>query len=279
MGRVYLPRSLKAVFEILSDEPWAGVFAGGTDLLVRSSPQGVGDRSLVCLEGVEELRGVSESGGEVRIGAGTTHSEVIANGVVKGCLPILREAVRHIGAPAVRNMGTIGGNICTASPAGDTLPALYILDADVELRSVQGERRVPVSGFVTGPGRTVLRPGEVLTAVWIKKDHGFNFHHFEKVGQRRAMAISVASLAFAARLGADGIVAKARCAFGSVAPTVFTSEAVDGCFTGNPMNEGVLREAAAASREGMSPISDVRGSQEYRKCVAGNLLMRLEGVR
>jgi len=142
---------------------------------------------------------------------------------------------------------------------------------------------VPVSRFVTGPGRTVLRPGEVLTAVWIKKDHGFNFHHFEKVGQRRAMAISVASFAFAACIDRNGIVAKARCAFGSVAPMVFTSQALDGCFTGNTMSEGVLREAAAAAREGMSPISDVRGSQEYRRRVAGNLFMRLvstgEGVR
>jgi len=279
MSRVYLPKSLKAVFEILTDEPLSGLFAGGTDLLVRSPAQGGSKRSLVCLEGVEELRGVSESRGEVRIGAGTTHSEVIVNGLVKNCFPILREAVRHIGAPAVRNMGTIGGNICTASPAGDTLPPLYILDAEVELRSIRGERRVPVSGFVTGPGRTVLRPGEVLTAVWIKKDHGFNFHHFEKVGQRRAMAISVASLAFAARLGADGTVVKARCAFGSVAPTVFTSEVLDGCFTGNAMNEGVLRKAATTAREGVSPISDVRASQEYRRHVAGNLLMRLEGIR
>ncbi len=278
MGRVYLPKSLKAVFEILSGEPSARLFAGGTDLLVRLWAQRKDEGSLICLEGVDELRGVSDSDGEVRIGAGTTHSEVIASGLIRACFPLLGEAVRHIGAPAVRNMGTIGGNICTASPAGDTLPPLYILDADVELRSPQGGRRMPVSGFVTGPGRTGLRPGEVLIAVWIKKDHGFNFHHFEKVGQRRAMAISVASLAFAACLDTHGIVANARCAFGSVAPTVFTSEAVDGCFSGNPMNEGVLRAAAALVREGVSPISDVRGSQEYRRYVAGNLLLRLEGA-
>ncbi len=158
------------------------------------------------------------------------------------------------------------------------MPPLYILGAEVELRSAEGERRMPVSAFITGPGQTVMERGEVLSAVHIKKDHGFNIHHFEKVGQRKAMAISVASFAFSARTGADGLVEEARCAFGSVAPTVFTSEAVDRCFAGRTIDEGTLRAAAALVREGVSPISDVRASREYRRTVAGNLLMRLECV-
>ncbi|MDD3846071.1 MAG: xanthine dehydrogenase family protein subunit M [Syntrophorhabdaceae bacterium] len=278
MAKVYLPSSLSAVFRIMSDEPSARLFAGGTDLMVRSSPQGT-ESPLVCLEGVGELRGIDESSGEVRIGAATTHGELISSSLIGDVFPVLGKAARHIGAPAVRNMGTIGGNICTASPAGDTLPALYILGAEVELRSPRGERRMPIDCFISGPGRTELRSGEVLCAVVIGKDHGFNFHHFEKVGQRKAMAISVASLAFAASIGADGTAAKARCAFGSVAPTVFTSRALDDCLAGNPMTKDVLARAAAIAREEVCPISDVRASEEYRRRVTGNLLMRLEGAR
>jgi len=277
VASVYLPSSLDAVFRIMSDEPSVRLFAGGTDLMVRLPLQRAGV-SLVCLEKVSELRGIDESADEVRIGAATTHSELISGSLTGKHFPLLREAARHIGAPAVRNMGTIGGNICTASPAGDTLPPLYILGAEVELRSPRGERRMPIDEFITGPGRTQLGPDEVLCGVVIRKDHGFNFHHFEKVGQRKAMAISIASFAFAAAVGADGSLARARCAFGSVAPTIFTSRALDECLAGNPIDTDVLVTAAALVREGVRPISDVRASKQYRRRVAGNLLMRLEGA-
>jgi len=173
-------------------------------------------------------------------------------------------------------MGTIGGNICTASPAGDTLPPLYIYDAEVELQSAKRARRLPLSSFIQGPGQTLLEGGDVLSAVYISKDHGYTFCHFEKAGQRRSMAISIASFAFAARIGDDGRVERARCAFGSVAPTVLTMEAVDMCFAGRYVDEDVLARAAALVRAGVSPISDVRASKEYRRAVAGNLVMRLE---
>lgn len=276
MARVYLPSSLDVVFRIMSGEPSARLFAGGTDIMVRLPLQRT-EVPLVCLEGVSELRGIDESADEVRIGAVTTHSELISGSLIGKHFPLLRDAARCIGAPAVRNMGTIGGNVCTASPAGDTLPPLYILGAEVELRSLKGRRRMPICEFISGPGRTQIDPGEVLCAVVIRKDHGFNFHHFEKVGQRKAMAISVVSFAFAAAVGEKGSLSRARCAFGSVAPTVFTSPVLDGLFSGNPISEGLLREAAAIVREGISPISDVRASKRYRRRVAGNLLMRLEG--
>ena len=279
MSKVYLPEDMSSVLRILSDDPLARVYAGGTDLLAKNSGRAGDDGPLVCLERVEELKGVSESGDEVRIGACTTHNEVIKDRLIEHYFLLLSKAARSIGAPAVRNMGTIGGNICTASPAGDTLPPLYVFGAELELCSMQGKRRVKISDFIKGPGSTDLRQGEILLSVYLKKGHGFTFHHFEKVGQRKAMAISVASLAFAARLSAEGIIGEeARCAFGSVAPTVFTSGAVDRCFTGRPIDAGVLDEAAVLVRESVSPISDVRASREYRRTVAGNLLMRLKWI-
>ena len=276
MGKVYLPDSLPEVFDILSREPGAVLYAGGTDVFVISPPGKGNDGPLVCREKVGELTGASDLGGEVRIGACTTHREIVASRLIGEHFPLLARAARHIGAPAVRNMGTIGGNICTASPAGDTLPPLYIYDAEVELQSAKRARRLPLSSFIQGPGQTLLEGGDVLSAVYIKKDHGYTFCHFEKAGQRRAMAISIASFAFAARIGDDGRVERARCAFGSVAPTVLTMEAVDTCFAGRHVEDDVLACAAALVRAGVSPISDVRASKEYRRAVAGNLVMRLE---
>ncbi len=276
MGKVYLPGSLDAVYDILSGEPAAVLYAGGTDLFVKSPPGRGADRPLICLEKADELKGVSDLGDEVRIGACTVHSQLIADRLIGDHFPLLALAAAHIGAPAVRNMGTIGGNICTASPAGDTLPPLYIYDAEVELQSAKRARRLPLSSFIQGPGQTLLEGGDVLSAVYIKKDHGYTFCHFEKAGQRRAMAISIASFAFAARIGDDGRVERARCAFGSVAPTVLTMEAVDTCFAGRHVEDDVLACAAALVRAGVSPISDVRASKEYRRAVAGNLVMRLE---
>lgn len=278
MADIHVPSSLDEVFRLLREEPSARLFAGGTDVMVRSFPEALRTGPLLCLERVEELRGVDEAVTEVRVGAATTLSELIASPLVADLFPLLREAARHIGAPAVRNMGTLGGNICTASPAGDTLPPLYVLNAEVELRSLKGRRRMPIGAFISGPGRTRLEEGEVLCAVMIGKEQGFNFHHFEKVGQRKAMAISVASLAFAARIDGDGTIVKARCAFGSVAPTVFTSPVLDDTFSGNTLNRAVLDRAAAIVHEGVNPISDIRASMEYRRQVAGNLIMRLEGA-
>lgn len=278
MGEVYLPGSLREVFDLLSGEPEALLYAGGTDLFVRLSLEEGSDKPLVCLERVEELKGIGDHGDEIRIGGCTTHSELIRSRLVKEHFPLLMHAARRIGAPAVRNMGTIGGNICTASPAGDTLPPLYIFDALVELCSAGRARRVPISEFLTGPGQTALERGEVLSAVCLKKDHGCTFFHFEKVGQRKAMAISVASFAFAAGINGDGMIRKARCAFGSVAPTVFTSNDIDRCFVDKPMDEDTLRQAALLVRSEVSPISDVRASEGYRRSVAGNLVMRLEDL-
>lgn len=278
MGKVHLPASLHEVFDMLSGEPRAALYAGGTDIFAKSSLISGDGRPFVCLERVAELKGISDLGDEVRIGACTTHTEIVSNRLIGDNFPLLKQAAAHIGSPAIRNMGTIGGNICTASPAGDTLPPLYIYDAEVELRKGDRVRRLPVGGFIRGPGQTMLDAGEVLCAVCIRKGHGFTVSHFEKAGQRRAMAISVASFAFAAALHEDGTVKKARCAFGSVAPTVLTLRPVDDHFTGRRIDGPTLTGAAALVRDGVLPISDVRASKEYRRMVAGNLVMRLEST-
>ncbi len=270
MAEVYLPSSLEEVFGIVSKIPSARLFAGGTDLMVRLSREGM-EGTLVCLEGVDELRAIDESSDEVRIGAAITHSELISSDLIDGAFPLLREAARHVGAPAVRNMGTLGGNICTASPAGDTLPALYIYGAEVELRSPRGERRIPIEVFISGPGRTQLKPDEVLYAVVLGKDHGFNFHHFEKVGQRKAMALCAVVLCRRHRFYGTGTRGTVRFeALLDVSPRRSLVDFLGKCLTGR------CPEAAAMTAMVFVPY-DVRASEKYRRRVAGNCLRR-EGM-
>lgn len=276
MKKVLLPRSLFELWEDLENMPESSLYAGGTDLLVKMRGGFINPPSLVCLDRIEELKGISpKEDGSTRIGGCTTHTAIMAHPGLRRDFPSLVRAIEGLGSPQIRNMGTIGGNICTASPAGDTLPPLYVLGAEVELCSRQGVRRIPVRDFIVGPGKTKLNKGEILSAVWIKKPDGYNFCRFEKVGERNALACSVASLASLLFVSEDGVVENAALAWGSVAPTIFTSSEVEEALEGERLSLEKLEEVAAIVRQGVSPISDVRASADYRRAVSGNLLLRL----
>jgi xanthine dehydrogenase FAD-binding subunit len=234
--------------------------------------------SLICLERIEELQGVEEEGDFIRIGACATHAHLLESSPVQKHLPILARALEVLGSPPIRNMGTIGGNICTASPAGDTLPPLYALDAEVELGQRDGVRRLAVKDFLVGPGQTRLDQGEVLTAVWVPKADGFNIQYYEKVGQRNALACSIASLASLVCFSSAGLVEKVRLAWGSVGPTIVTCPEAEKALVGKRLTLKTLQQAAALVRQTVSPISDLRADAAYRRALAGNLLLRLLAV-
>ena len=221
---------------------------------------------------------MAEHGENIRIGSCATHACLLEDPLVKNHLPVLRQAVRRLGSPLIRNMGTIGGNICTASPAGDTLPPLYALEAEVELRSKEGMRKMQIGDFILEPGATRLQPGEILAAVWVKKPEQYNLHHFEKVGLRNALACSVVSLAALLRVAPGGVVEKAALAWGSVGPTMVTCREAEETLIGGTLSLARLNEAAAIVRKAVTPISDVRADADYRRTVAGNLLLRLAVV-
>lgn len=285
---VLLPRTLKDVFAAL-ENPGARVLAGGTDLLVRLRSGKEGAETLVGLERVAELRGIREEGGVgvgriLRIGAMSTHAELLEHAIVRAKLPVLAQALADLGSPPIRNMGTIGGNLCTASPAGDTLPPLVVLGAEVELVSSSirgGARRMPVADFLRGPGKTALAPGEVLAAVHVPIPCAGHVQHFEKVGRRDALAVAMVSLAASVRIGKGGpggVVAKANLAWGSVAPGIWRCPAAEAALEGRRLTLTSLKEAAAIVRAEIRPISDVRASADYRREVAGNLLLRLASL-
>jgi CO/xanthine dehydrogenase FAD-binding subunit len=275
MPRVLLPSTLDDLWEVLEKEPDAIMYAGGTDLLVKIRSGEVNPSSLICLERIPELRGVQDHNGEVFIAAASTHGCLLEDPVIKRQFPVLIQGLRVLGSPAVRHAGTIGGNIVTASPAGDSLPALYALGAEVEIRRFDGSRRSRIRDFILGPGTVDLRSGEVLTGIWLKKDPGWHIHHYEKVGRRKGQACAVASMAALIKATDAGLIEKARFAWGSVGPTVVTSEEVDRALIGKPLGPDTLKAAADLVHEVVSPIDDVRASADYRRLVAGLLLMRL----
>jgi len=235
---------------------------GGTDVMVELNFARKRPEALLDLTRVGELARWSEHDGWFRIGAGVTYTRVIDE--LGPQLPGLALASRTVGSPQIRNRGTIGGNLGSASPAGDALPPLYAAGAEVELASASGSRRVPVDEFVAGPKRTALAPDELIAAVWVPAASGPQ--QFAKVGTRNAMVIAVCS--FALDLGTG------RTCIGSAGPTPLRAHEAEAFLAGAEPG------AAAAARFGelvaaaASPIDDVRGTAAYRRHALGVLARR-----
>jgi xanthine dehydrogenase FAD-binding subunit len=275
MTQVYVPRDLDELWDLLQREPDAELYAGGTDLLVKMRSGLVSPGCLVCLERIDALGGVRDDGDSVFVGATTTHSQLLESPLICTEFPVLTKALGMLGSPPIRHMGTIGGNIVTASPAADSLPPLTVLGADVEVASASLSRRIPLSLFVKGPSVVDLGKGEVLMGVWIPKQRAFNVHHYEKVGRRKSQVCGVASMAALLEVSESGTIGKARLAWGCVGPTMVVSPEIEQTLAGKPFTMETLKAAASLVEEVVSPIDDIRASAEYRRWLAGALLVRL----
>ncbi|MBP7864921.1 MAG: FAD binding domain-containing protein [Acidobacteria bacterium] len=273
--QVLLPTSLDEVFELCDGATAPSLMAGGTDLLVALREGKAAPGRLVGLERVPELATVRQEADELVIGAALPLHRVAADPRVQARLDLLVRAIGVLGGPPVTHMATLGGNLCTASPAGDTLPPLYALGARVELRSRGGARVLPLDRFITGPRSVDLAPGEVLAAVRVKCPPPGGRSAYFKIGLRKAQAIAVASLAAWLRTEPDGTVADVRLAWGSVGPTVLTFPDVEAAIRGRPLEETALRKLAERVSAGVRPIGDVRAGAAYRRRAAGNLLIKL----
>lgn len=272
---VFRPRDPGELTALLSQHPEAALFAGGTDLIPRMRNGLASPKALILLDRIEALRGIHAGPDAIRIGACTPLSHILDDPAIRERLPVLHSAISVLGSPPVRNMATLGGNIVTASPAGDTLPPLHALRAEVELLGPGGTRRLPVREFITGPHQTDLGPGEVLAAVHVPAPAPGALQHFEKVGNRNAVAVAVASLAAILTLSSDGIVRTASLAWGSVAPTVLTCPEAEAALIGHPLDRASLDRAAEAARHASSPVTDLRADATTRRTLCGNLLLRL----
>ncbi|WP_295447757.1 FAD binding domain-containing protein [uncultured Thiodictyon sp.] len=280
MRAVLTPTNLQELFSMLEQYPAALPIAGGTDLLVLLRQNGLRDRRpLLSLAEIQELQGIREKGGTLSIGAASTFSRIIADPLIAEHAPLLARAASTIGGPAIRNMATLGGNICTASPAGDSLTPLHVLAAKVEIASPAAKRIMPIEHFIVGPGRTALREGEILTRILLPRYASFPDYGFEKIGRRRAMAIAVTSFAGLVRRAADGTIETARFAWGSVGPTVVRIPSLEQALVGAKLDADYLCQVAQIVASRVAPISDVRATADYRRMLAANLTVRfLEGL-
>ena len=254
----------------------ARVLAGGTDLLVRMRQGTVKPEVIVDIGAIEELRGVRHSSGYVAVGALTTHGEIEQSPELAAWARVLCNASREVGSAQVRNRGTLGGNLANASPAGDTLPALYVLDAEVHLLRVGGERWVPIADFFTGPGKTACQADELLAEVRFRPTEPGEKSFFRKIGQRRAVRIAKASAAGVMLLDGD-IVRRCRVALGALAPTVIRLPLLEEYLTGRQLTPETIDWAAAIAGEACQPITDIRSTTAYRRHVAAVLVER--GIR
>jgi len=245
---VLTPRSLDEALRMKAERPEALPIQGGTDVMVALNFDRTRPATVLNLNEVTELRGWSRVNGALRLASGLTYTEAMA-GEPAELLPALAEASRTVGSPQIRNRGTVGGNLATASPAGDALPPLAIEDAEIECVSVRGARRVALLDFVTGVKRNVLADDELIAAVWVIPSRAPQT--FMKVGPRNAMVIAVCSLAVAV----DRERGELRAAFGSAGPVVALVTA--------PLAEADGFPALVASAA--SPIDDVRGTAVYRR--------------
>ncbi|ADW19293.1 molybdopterin dehydrogenase FAD-binding protein [Desulfobulbus propionicus DSM 2032] len=275
MSAVLIPTCLDQALDLLAEHPDALPLAGGTDLLVRLRARDPGSAPpLLSLARIEQLQGVAEHSSFLAIGAATPFARILADPLVERHAPLVAQAARTIGGPAVRNMATIGGNIATASPAGDSLPPLCLHDARIELASPAGRRVLPLDAFLHGPGRTARQQGELITRILLPKAPPFSRERFVKVGRRRAHAISVTSFAGLARLDDEGVIADIRMAWGSVGPTVVRLPGLEAELVGVRVDRAPLGHIHQTVHQGVSPLSDLRASAEYRRLVAANLAVR-----
>jgi CO/xanthine dehydrogenase FAD-binding subunit len=269
MERTYHePRSLEEAVRVLAEYPDAGIVAGGTDLVVadRSGKRAL-PAALIAIHGLAELRGIKPGeGGATLVGALVTHADLETSALIRKSYSALSDASALVGSPATRHVGTIGGNLCNASPAMEAGSPLLVFEATVELASSAGSRRVPVAEFLVGPARTAMNPGEVLTGVLLPKlPADRTGSAYLRLEYRQAMEIAVVGAAALLSLDGSGRCAIARLGLTAVAPTCIRAQEAEAMLEGQMLSASLIEQAAAAAAAEAKPIDDVRGSAEYRR--------------
>jgi len=271
------PESVEEAVRILRERgPAVCVLAGGTDVMVRIRRGMLPEekKMLLSVHRIAGMRGCRRDGEEVRIGAATTATDLKRDPLIAECAPILARVADRLASAQVRNVATLGGNLANASPAGDLINPLLLLDARLLLVSAEGRRTVPVEEFFSGPGESVMRPDELLTEVCFDLPPAGRLFRFEKAGTRPSMECSVVTVgvAFTPR---EGKLVDVRVAFGSSAPTPIRGHRTEAALEGVRLTPEAIERATAVAEEEVSPISDVRGSDCYRRALVWVFLGRL----
>jgi len=270
-----LPRSIDDCLKLLAERgPEAKLVAGGTDLLPQMKGGLLKPAAVVDLSGVAELRVLRrEDGAGLRVGAAVTAREIELDGHTRSAYPALAESGALVGSVQIRNLATVGGNLCNAAPSADMAPPLMALEAEAIIAGPRGRRRVPVSAFFTGVRRTVLAPDELLVELIVPAPGPRSGGQYLRHTPRRELDIAVVGVASQITLS-DGVCRKARIALAAVAPTPIRATAAEQALEGQPLTTPQIARAAQLAAEAARPISDQRGSADFRRHLVAVLTRR-----
>lgn len=270
MVRYAKPESLEEALALLSGGSWK-ILAGGTDFYPAQGSRPIRD-NVLDINGVGELRGIAETETHLLIGARTTWTD-IAKAKLPAAFDALGQAAREVGSVQIQNTGTIAGNLCNASPAADGVPPLLVLDAEVELRSAAGVRRLPIQNFILGNRKTARQADELVTAVRVPKASTAGQSSFHKLGARRYLVISIAMAAARVAFNESGAIATAAVAVGACSAVAQRLTELERALIGRRV-EDFDDLVDAAHFAALTPIDDVRGSADYRRVAAREIVVR-----
>jgi len=270
-----LPRSIEDCLKLLAERgPEAKLVAGGTDLLPQMKNGLVKPTAVIDLSGVADLRVLRrEDGAGLRVGASVAAREIERDPYTRSAYPALAESGALVGSVQIRNLATVGGNLCNAAPSADMAPPLMALEAEAVVAGPRGRRRVPMADFFTGVRRTVLAPDELLVELIVPAPGPHSGGQYLRHTPRRELDIAVVGVASQVTLS-DGVCRKARIALAAVAPTPIRATAAERALEGQPPTAQLIARAAQLAVEAARPISDQRGSADFRRHLVGVLTRR-----
>lgn len=267
IGKFYQAADVEDAVRALVKDPEAVVISGGSDVLIKIREGKLAGCSLVSIHGIKELEGIGmEEDGTIVIGPATTFSHIANNDMIQKHIPMLGDAVDMAGGPQLRNIGTIGGNVCNGVTSADSASSLCCLDAVLVLKGPDSVREVPISQWYTGPGRTVRNHDEVLTAIRIKKENyqGYGGHYI-KYGKRSAMEIATLGCAVSVKLTEDKrYIQDLHLGYGVAAPTPIRCHKTEGAVKGMETGEALAQAVGKSALEEVNPRSSWRASREFR---------------
>ena len=273
--RYEAPGTVADALRAIAANPGAMVLAGGTDLLVQYQSGTRNPSAFIDVKRIPELMQIAADAGSVTIGAAVPAVEICANSTIKAWWPGLVDGVHLIGSTQIQGRGSIGGNLCNASPAADSVCSLIVGRGVAVIAGPKGEREVPVEQFAVSPGRNVLGRDELLVAVRLPKPAPHTGDAYQRLIPRSEMDIAVASAAVSLTLDEAGVCVAARVAIGAVAPTALLVPDATAALVGSRLDAAALKQAAAAASAAAQPIDDKRGTVAYRRQVVGVLTRRV----
>lgn len=269
----YTPSNLKEAYTLMEKfQGRARYIAGGTDILIGIKQRQLEPEALISLRGIDSLKGINHNGG-LNLGSMTLFRVIQRDKAIERQYPALAQSVRVLANPQIRNVATVGGNLCNSAPSADSVPPLMIMEATLTLEGPGGRREIPIDEFFTGPGENLLEPVEILTEIRIPERDENAGTAFLKIG-RVAQDIAIANAA--ALLVMDkGKCRTCRLAVGAVAPVPLRLRDIEGLVEGEAIEPELLEEVAKRVQKEVSPITDVRSTEEYRRHVSGVLVKRV----